>query len=350
MPTKRPRVAAYLSESLYERFKQFASDRKLGDSQALIRVLSDYFGVDYQVAHGELPQVLERVEQLESSLSTMRSDLLDELKRVVLAELAPQAVLVAIPPSETEKTPIEDWARRLAQDQDVSSSEVLISPAENVPVVESKVIDVLPVTDGELRGEPLKADIFPLLELSSDLSSEVESSVCKVVDETLPHGLADLGEEIVYLTIDLAKRLRCSRSTILRRKEDSPEKFAEWSSRKDPDGLPWKTNTEDGLSPVGDIPLEIKQCLAQQSVKRLSEGLNNQDLGKRLKVHGSTISHWKKEKSADDFLKATRERDPEGVGWIYVEEAGCYITDSGNSPRMTQSELPGIVSPEGVDF
>ncbi|MEX0272705.1 hypothetical protein AB3R30_26740, partial [Leptolyngbyaceae cyanobacterium UHCC 1019] len=39
----------------------------------------------------------------------------------------------------------------------------------------------------------------------------------------------------------------------------------------------------------------------------------------------STLSHWKssnpkKGKSPDELLQATRAKDPDGIGWIYVSE------------------------------
>jgi metal-responsive CopG/Arc/MetJ family transcriptional regulator len=47
--------------------------------------------------------------------------------------------------------------------------------------------------------------------------------------------------------------------------------------------------------------------------------LSNGDLAVRLKISSSTLSHWrspgKKGKTAEEFLKATREKDPDGIGW-----------------------------------
>jgi DNA-binding transcriptional regulator YiaG len=56
--------------------------------------------------------------------------------------------------------------------------------------------------------------------------------------------------------------------------------------------------------------------------------LSNGELAKRLGIDGSTLSHWKstgkKGKSPDELLKATREKDPDGIGWSVVPETGKF--------------------------
>ncbi len=294
MATKRPRIAAYLPEPIHEKFKQYATERKLGDSQALAEVLSDYFGVGYKVTHSELPEVLERVDRLESSLSSIRSDLLDELKRAVLAELAPQALMVAIPASQ-------------------------VKPDMVFP--EPDVIDVV------------KVDEAP------------QALGLSVMDETLQE--FDTNEdEPCFLTTVLQKRLNASSGTMSRRKRSSSQVFAAWSAEKDPDGIAWKVNSDGSVSPLGAIPIEVLKSLSPRKL----EGLSNGDLAKRLGVDGSTLSHWKKNKSPDELIRSIQEKDPDGFEWIFNKETGRFIQGESSLPRMTQGELPTMEHREGEDF
>ena len=52
------------------------------------------------------------------------------------------------------------------------------------------------------------------------------------------------------------------------------------------------------------------------------------ELAKRLTMDYSTLSHWKstgkKGKSPDELLKATRSRDPDGIGWTLIPEVNRF--------------------------
>jgi hypothetical protein len=84
-----------------------------------------------------------------------------------------------------------------------------------------------------------------------------------------------------------------------------------------------------------------------ESTKAVGSTLSTGELAKRLKIDGSTLSHWKsagkKGKSPDELLKATREKDPDGIGWLVVPETGKFKPErdlpSSNSNSMLQGEL-----------
>lgn len=65
------------------------------------------------------------------------------------------------------------------------------------------------------------------------------------------------------------------------------------------------------------------------------------ELAKRLGISGSTLSHWKstgkKGKTPDQLLKVTREKDPDGIGWILVESANKFKPE-----KPLPSSLPGV--------
>lgn len=65
MATKNKRIAAYVPESVYERYQSFRVEKELGDSQALIQILSEYFGVGHPDPSGSSLTLVERVARLE---------------------------------------------------------------------------------------------------------------------------------------------------------------------------------------------------------------------------------------------------------------------------------------------
>lgn len=79
--------------------------------------------------------------------------------------------------------------------------------------------------------------------------------------------------------------------------------------------------------------------------------LATNDLAKRLNMSPSTLSHWKSSdpkrgKSPDELLQATREKDPDGVGWILVPELNRFkperdlpLSKNGGSGNVLQGEL-----------
>jgi DNA-binding transcriptional regulator YiaG len=58
-----------------------------------------------------------------------------------------------------------------------------------------------------------------------------------------------------------------------------------------------------------------------ESTTQQDETLSNGELAKRLGIAGSTLSHWKnpgeKGKTPDQMLKSIKDKDPDGLGWIW---------------------------------
>lgn len=81
--------------------------------------------------------------------------------------------------------------------------------------------------------------------------------------------------------------------------------------------------------------------------------LANGELAKRLNMPSSTLSHWKSDdpkrgKSPEELLKATRARDPDGIGWILVPSSGRFKSERplpSSSPK-TPSEMQGVLLSE----
>lgn len=291
MPTDNRRIATYFPKDVDEKFTAFKLDRGIrGDSQALLTIVSEFLGVTQEVAYSNSPEILLRVENIEKSLLILRGELFQEVKQSVLLALSKQ------------KTTLESPELAVGLDDNLIPSAELLSKSESESL-NLNMIESLPTTE-----------IFQ--ELQND--------------------------EVSFLASDLAKRLGAGQSTISNRKRDASDVFTKWTSARDPDGLSWMFNTESGMfSPIGDVPADIKVNLIKTSPK----GLTNRDLAKRLNIDGSTLSHWKKSKSSEEMLQEIRSRDPDGIGWIFNSETGRFVEEISSSPRMTQSELPGMVSP-----
>jgi hypothetical protein len=297
MATKNRRIATYLPSEIDDWFKAFKSERSIeGDSQALLQILSEYSGVSQNAAYSNSPEILVRVENIEKNLSVFRNELFDEVKEFVLS-------ILSQPTTNSDSVELV-----------VGLHESVISNTDELP--------------SSSKSESLNLEMVESLPDSGPWQEFQDS-------------------EISLLAVDLAKRLGSGQSTIANRKKDSPDAFAKWTLARDPDGLSWKFNIESGMfSPIGDVPADIKVNLTKKSLK----GLTNGDLAKRLKIDGSTLSHWKKEKSSEEMLQEIRSRDPDGIGWILNKETGRFIEEPSDSPRMTQGELPEIVPHQGDDF
>jgi len=87
--------------------------------------------------------------------------------------------------------------------------------------------------------------------------------------------------------------------------------------------------------------LEILEAL-QVTDSTLSTG----QLAQRLEIDSSTLSHWKssgkKGKAPDELLKVTREKDPEGIGWMSIPGTSRFKPErelGSSSDSILQGEL-----------
>jgi len=85
MATNNPKVSAYISPHIFDRFKEFYEERQLSMSQAVAVIFAEYFQLEEQVNHdsklpsGLLTDRLVAIEQKLTSLETYQSDSVSEL-------------------------------------------------------------------------------------------------------------------------------------------------------------------------------------------------------------------------------------------------------------------------------
>jgi hypothetical protein len=124
-------------------------------------------------------------------------------------------------------------------------------------------------------------------------------------------------------------------------------------------GLPKDEDSNNQLtsSIQDELPIITRRKRGRPRTSEAMDGtLSTAELARRLEgMSSSSLSHWKpggqREKSAEALLKATREKDPDGIGWIYLPGANRFrpeIELPSSSPTILQSELLGNSMPEDL--
>jgi hypothetical protein len=76
MPTENRRIATYFPKGVDEKFTAFKIDRGIrGDSQALLTIVSEFLGVNQEVAHSSSPDFLDRFKSLEKIVFQIQQEL-----------------------------------------------------------------------------------------------------------------------------------------------------------------------------------------------------------------------------------------------------------------------------------
>lgn len=186
MSTKKRRIATYIPTEIEDKFQAFKRERGVGDSQALILILTEFLGVSQEVAY------------LSESLEMIKNELLSELK----SELV----------KETEKLEAE-LNKRI----------------------------------GELKSELLSK---PLLEVdikSADKPFDQQELSIPVVEASDSNGVSEKGltgtelsRRLSYDNSNLGKKA----------KQSTKEEFAKWSQERDPEAIGWELRKDKRYYPL----------------------------------------------------------------------------------------------------
>ena len=83
MPTAKHRIAAYLPLEVDEKFQAFKQERGVGDSQALILILTEFLEVSQRVSQSSSLDIEalkgELLSELDIKFSELKSELLSKL-------------------------------------------------------------------------------------------------------------------------------------------------------------------------------------------------------------------------------------------------------------------------------
>jgi hypothetical protein len=202
MSTKKRRIATYIPTEIEDKFQAFKTEREVGDSQALILILTEFLGVSQQVAHSS------------NSLEIIKNELLIELKSELL--------------KETEKLDV-----RLNEKIDELKSELLNKPSEELKTKDTAEEKILVVED----------DLKPI-QLFTNLLLDNKGITAN----------------------ELSERLSCTTGAIKKEKDrykNNPQKFINWSKKKDYQSCGWLFREDSELFyrvssvPSGDKETDI---------------------------------------------------------------------------------------------
>ncbi len=206
MATQNRRIAAYLPPEIDQKLKAFKIDAGLAtkrnpnknDSQALIAILSQFFGLNQEPAYPAAVQLRQdlsdletKVEQLSSALTEKIAHLENDFAAFKQAKADMEEILLSQPKSDSD---------------------------DNLFVVPGQ-LDLL-----DFIQSPSEGNLEPI-EIGESLLQE------SVIPSRLLKGLS---------AEQLAKRFPVSRSTIDVHRKKGREHFRKWSAAQDPDGIPWE--------------------------------------------------------------------------------------------------------------
>jgi hypothetical protein len=211
MATKNRRVATYLSEELEAAFTKFKIDRQIGDSQALIAILSEFFGVSQEVAHQSSSLTTffqDRVEALEEKLTHIKGDLLSELRRELLEHCNSSIEQVK---AEVKTELLSELGSKLPINTEVTRQ---TGQLELIPDVQTSQGNEISSLLGESEGD------IPSSSISESPKRNVE---------------ALSGTELAQ-RFGVHEKLPTNKRGLLK----SDQRFAAWTKEQDPEGIAWR--------------------------------------------------------------------------------------------------------------
>ena len=206
MATQNRRIAAYLPSEIDQKLKAFKIESGLAtkrnptknDSQALIAILTQFFGLDHEAPYASAAELRQQLADLEAKLDRLSTVLSEKIAHLEtdLADLKQANIDL----EESEPT------------QPKAESDAAFSTVPGQ-------LDLLDITPAQSGGniEPIEAG-ETLLQAS-------------VIPSKLLKGLS---------AAQLAHRFPVSRTTIDIHRKKGKEHFRQWSADQDPDGIPWQ--------------------------------------------------------------------------------------------------------------
>ena len=206
MATQNRRIAAYLPPEIDQKLKAFKIDAGLAtkrnpnknDSQALIAILSQFFGLNQAPAYSSAVELRQDLMNLEAKVDRLSSALTEQIAHLE-----------------------NDFAAFKQAKADMEES--LLNEPKSEP------IDAHSTVPGQL-------DLLDFIQTQSDgniLPIEAEAPLLQasVIPSRLLKGLS---------ASELAKRFPVSRTTIDIHRKKGTGHFQQWSAAQDPDGIPWE--------------------------------------------------------------------------------------------------------------
>jgi hypothetical protein len=112
--------------------------------------------------------------------------------------------------------------------------------------------------------------------------------------------------------------------------------------------------SKSSLLAISDPVIEISQSGVREAEFQVHEltYLTGRDLSLRLNIRSDAANRWRpgrdRAKLPDELLKATRKKDPDGIGWSYLPEIDKFQSEK-PLPALALSELPVFSSSDPAE-
>ncbi len=202
MATDNPKISLYVPQQIYDRFKEFATDRELTMSQAGIAILAEYFG------------------------------LTEETKKNVVGGVTLEAF-------KTLQAELESLKNRVNYLEAKSNPPIEITKVKTETVTNPRFTELAKVEKNQTTSEPLK-----------ELNKQDDEGTNKQQENSnLQLKLLSEPQEIRLEAKHLAKRINSEKEKVTTSriaskvgsliKKDSTEEFVDWTKKLDPDDIGW---------------------------------------------------------------------------------------------------------------
>lgn len=254
MATKNRRVAAYLPDSIDEKLQDFKVKQGLpvsadkpnqSDSQALIVILKEFFGVAQEVSHapGQQEVIFQRLQTLEESiekgLAVVKDDL-NTLGGVVAHEIKVLTDRVDSLEQPSVKEPEQPESQQQSEPESESKSEPQSEQDAEI-LSQSAVVENEETLTNKVEGESSKEHVVDVVEGQGKTTTDTTLSTTTTESSNTqkPESQA-IGDDVVFSLKELAGRFEIDKSNISHAKsKKSPEEFEKWLRDKDPDDKAW---------------------------------------------------------------------------------------------------------------
>ena len=206
MATQNRRIAAYLPPEIDQKLKAFKIDAGLAtkrnpnknDSQALIAILSQFFGLNQAPAYSSATKLRQDLANLEAKVEQLSSALTEKIAHLENNFAA----------FKQAKADIEETLPNKLKSESTDDFFTVPGQLDLLDFIQSRSERNIELIDAE--APPIEASVIPS-RLLKGLSAE-----------------------------QLAKRFPVSRSTIEVHRKKGQDHFRKWSAEQDPDGIPWE--------------------------------------------------------------------------------------------------------------
>jgi|GEM_PF-1757418 len=257
MATDNPKISAYVPKAVYDRFILFKEENDLSMSQAVIKILSEYFSISIgsDIPNEFTSSLPSRLESLEFQLNELRHSHNLLFEQVNSIQSTSELLNIPVIPNSV---PLSDLPDNLLNNDNLNETisselngELLGELPLNNLISSEPISSILGETPLNISGEPNSG----ILDSVNSLSEDEQRN--QLLNSFRDNPLAGK-----YLTI----RLKLSSNAVLSNKKCnvSAEKFLAWSQDKDIDGIGWISvgvGRSSGYTPHDDTPFEKLQAL-----------------------------------------------------------------------------------------